>query len=60
MRIEISNLLKLAKLTKLLTKREQQKIKKIPLAVLEKIISQIILQNFCNIGSNPKDLELLE
>ena len=45
---------------KLLIKRERQKIKKILQSVLEKIISQIILQNFCEIRLNPKEMELLE
>ena len=38
--------------TKLLIKRKWQKIKK--------TISQIIQKNFCKIGLNPKELELLE
>ena len=45
---------------KLLIKLDRQKIKKIPRTVLETIISQIILQNFCKIGLNPGELELLE
>ena len=45
---------------KLLKKLDRQKIKKIPHRVLEKIISQIISQNFCKIGLNPEELELLE
>ena len=28
--------------------------------VLEKIVSQMIVQNFCKTGLNPKELELLE
>ena len=46
--------------TKLLIKREIQKIKKIPHTILDKIFSQIISQNFYKIGLNPKELELLE
>ena len=46
--------------TKLIKKREQQKIEKIPHTILEKIISQTILQNFCKTGLNPKELGLLE
>ena len=33
---------------------------KIPHMVLETIISRIISQNFCKIGLNPEELELLE
>ena len=40
--------------------RERQKIKKIPHTVLEKIIWQIISQNFCRTRLSHKELELLE
>ena len=39
---------------KLLTKLDEQKIKKIPHTVLETILSQIILSKFCKIGLNPE------
>ena len=45
---------------KLLIKLDRQKIKKILHTVLETIISRIISQNFCKIGLNPGELELLE
>ena len=45
--------------TKLLINHERQKITKIMDTVLENF-SQIISQNFCKIGLNPKGLELLE
>ena len=45
---------------KLLIKLDRQKIEKIPHTVLEKIISQIIPQNFYKVGLNPEELELLE
>ena len=45
---------------KLLIKLDWQKTKKIPPTILEPVISQIILQNFCKIGLNPGELELLE
>ena len=45
---------------KLLLKLDRQKIKKIPHTILETIISKIILSNFCKIGLNPGELELLE
>ena len=35
-------------------------MEQIPQVVLQKIISQIILQNFCKIGLNRKELEVLE
>ena len=41
-------------------KHDQQKMKNIPHSVLKKIISQIISQNFCKVGLNPKEFELLE
>ena len=45
---------------KLSIKLDRQKIKKIPHTVLETIISQIMSQNFCKIGLNSEELELLE
>ena len=49
------------KTNKIINKWEQQKFKKIPHTVLEKIFSQnLISENFCKIELNPKDLELLE
>ena len=50
---------KLSFTTKLLINHERQKITKIMDTVLENF-SQIISQNFCKIGLNPKGLELLE
>ena len=44
----------------LLTKLDQQKIKNISHVVLEIITLQIILYNFCKIGLNLEELELLE
>ena len=41
-------------------KLDRQNIRKTPHIVLETIISQIILQNFCKIGLNPDELEPLE
>ena len=46
--------------TKSLLKHTQQKIKKTLHILLEKIILHIISQNFCKIGLNPKELDLLE
>lgn len=46
--------------TKSLIKCKRKKIKKILHIYLQKVISQIILQSFCKIRSNPKELELLE
>ena len=45
---------------KLLIKPKQQKFKEISLTILDKIISQVISQNFYKIGLSPKELELLE
>ena len=45
---------------KLLIKLDRPKNKETTRIVLETIISQIILQNFCKIGLNPGELELLE
>ena len=45
---------------KLLIKLDRRKIRKMLQTVLETIVSQIILQNFCKIGLNPDELELLE
>ena len=44
----------------LLIKLDQQKIKNISHVVLEIITLQIILYNFCKIGLNLEELELLE
>ena len=41
-------------------KTQTTKIKKIPPSVFKKVISQVISQNFCKIGINPKELEFLE
>ena len=41
----------------LFIKRKRKKIKKIPLFVLQTIISQMILQNFCRTGSNHKEFK---
>ena len=45
---------------KLLAKFDRQKIKKIAHIVLETTISQMISNNFCKIGLNLEELELLE
>ena len=44
---------------KLLIKLDRQKIEKITHTILEKINSQIISLNFCKIGLNSEELELL-
>ena len=41
-------------------KTQTTKIKKIPPSVFKKVISQVISQNFCKTGINPKELEFLE
>ena len=41
-------------------KTQTTKIKKIPPTVFKKVISQVISQNLCKIGINPKELEFLE